>query len=96
MTPGLPLRFRGGVVAFSGFGSTLADVASEPFLKRLACRHGSRIRAAKILDISICCRRMTWQDFGQGRLRSPGENGPIPDIGRSVLCNSENAVRSTP
>jgi hypothetical protein len=78
--------FRGGVVALNRFGFTLADVEREHSLDTLACCHGNRTRAAKLLDISIRCLRMKLRHFDSGR-----DVVAETEIGRALLCSADAA-----
>jgi len=71
-------------VALNRFGFTLADVEREHSLETLACHHGNRTRAAKLLDISIRCLRMKLRHFDSGR-------DTEAEIGRALLCSVDAA-----
>jgi Bacterial regulatory protein, Fis family len=46
-------------------GFTLAEVEQEYILDTLVCCHGNRMRAAKLLNISVRSLRMKLHDYAQ-------------------------------
>ena len=90
--------FRGGMVALNRFGFTLADVEREHILETLACCHGNRTHAAKLLDISIRCLRMKLRAFDHSRAtvaeadtglarHGPAYSDEFSEPGRLSPCN---------